>query len=476
VKLTRVTFHDYRVYAGVQTVELSPPDATKPVILFGGLNGEGKTTFLEGIQLALYGRRSEVWDQNGTSYTDYLAQSIHRGADPSGGAMIEVEFEAIDQDQLRTFLVQRSWRVNGSGKAIEHVQIFIDGQHDQLVSETWGDQVERFIPARLAGLFFFDGEKIKHYADPQRSKELIERGLLSLLGIDLIDQLGVDLKVLETRIAKLAKIGPEDKASKELENARDALRSELDLFVELSASLETQHDQQLNTCEALDREYEKMGGKLFEQRIQLESNRRALVDKRAALERNLIEISAGALPLALVRATLAKCLFQMQVEHHAKGAKNTLEWTEKQNQRLFKLIMEKKVAKKTQEILREFYKGEAVDLKERANFPVYLETDEFDFLAATTVADISIAEEQEKSAKILGDLSETESRTEAIDRKLASVPDDDALAGLLSRREAARHKLGVLEGQKIQVKSQSAWLRTDLERLRQLSISTLSNS
>lgn len=50
--ITRLTLNNFGVYAGFNTFEFS---GAKPVVLIGGMNGRGKTTFLEAILLALYG-------------------------------------------------------------------------------------------------------------------------------------------------------------------------------------------------------------------------------------------------------------------------------------------------------------------------------------------------------------------------------------------------------------------------------------
>ncbi|MBE0567701.1 MAG: DNA sulfur modification protein DndD [Krumholzibacteria bacterium] len=451
MRLTRVTFHDYRVYAGKQHIDLAPPAADKPVVLIGGLNGEGKTTLLEGIQLALYGRRSEVWQQNGTNYTEYLAQSIHRSGDPRGGAMVEVEFEAIDQDALRQFKVQRSWKVNGGGKVIEYVQVFLDGQLDKLLSEDWNDQVERFIPARLAGLFFFDGEKIKHYADPQRSQELIERGVLSLLGIDLLDQLDVDLKGLEARIAKGVRKGGTDAAGTQLEEKRDALRAEERALQEQVDQLGKERERQVFVCEECDREYVNRGGTLFEQRIKLESDRKRIHDRRTDLERGLIEVASGCLPLRLAENLLAQCAQQMLIEYSVSSARAALNEMSKQQKRLGNLFRKKKVAKATQDLMREFFEGEAAELKEVAAMPGYLNSSDMDYVAAKELLETRLDAERGKAADILKDLRQVDADLQSLDRKLAAVPDDEAVAASMKRRESARHKLAVLEGKMAQV-------------------------
>ena len=50
--IKKLTMNNFGVYAGKNVFEFSH---TKPIVLIGGMNGRGKTTFLEAILLALYG-------------------------------------------------------------------------------------------------------------------------------------------------------------------------------------------------------------------------------------------------------------------------------------------------------------------------------------------------------------------------------------------------------------------------------------
>ncbi|MFD0538763.1 AAA family ATPase [Actinomadura luteofluorescens] len=54
--LLNVTLENYGAYKGKQSLDLTTRPG-RPVILIGGLNGCGKTTLLDAIQLALYGAR-----------------------------------------------------------------------------------------------------------------------------------------------------------------------------------------------------------------------------------------------------------------------------------------------------------------------------------------------------------------------------------------------------------------------------------
>ena len=61
--IKKLRLHNFGVYAGDNEFIFK---GEKPVVLIGGMNGRGKTTFLEAILLALYGSNSFAYVESGT--------------------------------------------------------------------------------------------------------------------------------------------------------------------------------------------------------------------------------------------------------------------------------------------------------------------------------------------------------------------------------------------------------------------------
>jgi DNA sulfur modification protein DndD len=194
----RLVLHNFGVYRGRQAVDLAPPSRAKPVILLGGLNGNGKTTFLDGIHLALYGKRARCSGRKNLPYEEFLIRTIHKGVDVHEGAALELEFRSWESGNENRYRLHRSWSANGGGVR-ERVEVWKNDRYDRPLSESWGSQVEEFIPLGVSGLLLFDGEQIEQLADIENAQGLLESAINSLLGLTVVDQLAADLAVLEQR-------------------------------------------------------------------------------------------------------------------------------------------------------------------------------------------------------------------------------------------------------------------------------------
>ncbi|WP_370298180.1 AAA family ATPase, partial [Pontibacterium sp.] len=82
--LQSVILENFRVFHGEVEVKLWPEqdsNESRPIILFGGLNGAGKTSILTATRLALYGRQSLGKNTTRKAYQQFLSDSIHKSID-----------------------------------------------------------------------------------------------------------------------------------------------------------------------------------------------------------------------------------------------------------------------------------------------------------------------------------------------------------------------------------------------------------
>lgn len=146
--LDEITLRNFGLYAGSQTITLTPPSPDKPIVLIGGLNGGGKTTFLDALQLCLFGGHAKISNRGSLAYPEYLSRSIHRGS-KADEAAIEVSFRRTVEGREEQYRLHRSWRRNGSG-CKEQFEVLKNGLPEPALSDNWVSQVEEFFPANIA--------------------------------------------------------------------------------------------------------------------------------------------------------------------------------------------------------------------------------------------------------------------------------------------------------------------------------------
>ena len=167
------------------------------MILVRGHNGGGKTTFLEAVRLALYGKRALGARVARSDYEAYLLRRIHALAEERA-ASVTLSFSRHEEGRIAHYEVRRSWAARGTS-VIDSIELTCDGVpfHD-IPPEDWDHYLEDMIPSGISQLFFFDGEKIQDIADTTTTDGLRD-AIRSLLGLDLIDQLRSDLALYTVR-------------------------------------------------------------------------------------------------------------------------------------------------------------------------------------------------------------------------------------------------------------------------------------
>ncbi len=312
--LKRLTLNNFGVYRGRHVVELAPPSDQRPLILIGGLNGGGKTTLLDALQLALYGRMAEGSNRGELAYDEYLRRSVHRGVDPHDGASVEIELTHMTRGKLEELHVRRWW--SGRDKR-DRIEVCVNGALDPILTDGWAERVEEMMPARLARFFFFDGEKIEALADVERSADALRTAIHVLLGLDLVDQLVTDLQVIERRKRAEGRSEGERQEIAALEAEVTALRELRETLVQERGAARDRAELARKAFAEAEERFRLGGGSALETRKRVEDEIDATEKDLARTEESLHEEAEGIAPLLLVTGLLA----QVARDDAAEGAR-----------------------------------------------------------------------------------------------------------------------------------------------------------
>ena len=180
---TKVELHNFGIYKGHHEMCLSNQIENRNVTLIGGLNGRGKTTFLDAILLALYGKQALKYIQeNARSYERLLLEHINKHA-TDDLTYVAVSLCLEDGTVLR---VCRNWKIKGK-KVDESISVQKNGTIDKYLGDSWSYYIEEILPFGIARFFFFDNEKITQLAD-DASFEQIKTSIKSAIGVSTIEK------------------------------------------------------------------------------------------------------------------------------------------------------------------------------------------------------------------------------------------------------------------------------------------------
>lgn len=462
--LDEITLHDFGVYGGRQTMVLKPETRGRPITLVGGLNGGGKTTLLDALQVALFGQAARSSNRRGLSYDEYLRRSIHRGADRPEAAL-ELAFRHTSDGVEHRFRVHRSWSATNGGVR-ERFHVLHDDRLDRVATEHWAEQVEAYLPSRIAHLFFFDGEKVESYADLEEAPALIGAAIHNLLGLDLVERLVSDLQILERRHRVAAK-PEEDRA--ELDALQSRIRtssSTRDGLVAERAQLATALDRATANLARAEARFRQDGGTLYEQRAALEARLRRSEEGLAGARRTLGEIAAGGAPLRLVEPLLRGMAARDAAEGETRRAREVLHVLSEEYEALLVLPAVAALRPGEQAALRGQLQIRAEDRRDAAGRPTPLAMGEGARRETAALLEVELPELGPAITAALAREEEARHEFEAARDVVLATPGSDAVASVSELRDRARAELDALGSRREAVDGELARLERELEALR----------
>ncbi|MBE9513629.1 MAG: AAA family ATPase, partial [Chloroflexi bacterium] len=128
--IRKVELSDFGIYGGNETFDLTPVPLNgfnRPVVLFSGKNGAGKTTIIEAIRLCLHGSLALGNRVSRAAYESYLAKRIHDPlnlADQPTSAKVGLVLDHVSVGRKQTYRVERRWCL-AQDKVKEELDVWI---------------------------------------------------------------------------------------------------------------------------------------------------------------------------------------------------------------------------------------------------------------------------------------------------------------------------------------------------------------
>ena len=442
--IDKVILHDFGVYAGLQEIDLTPPSPDKPVILFGGLNGAGKTTMLDALQLCLFGPMAKCSSKNTSGYQEYLQNCINRKS-AWGQASIGLHFRHVSEGEETRYSLRRTWKTTKSGVK-EDFEVYRNDKSVPSIAKNWLQHIEEIMPANIAHLFFFDGEQAENYATSEHACKLIKAAILNLLGLDIVEQLDKDLRVLErkTQLTSLTKekqveLGVAEQVLTDLQNKMADLKQER---AALQAHVIDRTKQRLKQAEE---SFRKIGGDFYERRSEIEASSQQAQESLADCSQLLVQHAAGFLPLMLVSDILDRLNQRDSQEQLIREAKNSISTIKNHSSSLMDHLKEQGADSK---ILQSVQKFTSTDLRKRSKTASKTISNEIGFHERQLLHSLKqnkLAQETQVANNLVEKYEKLKTDADNALLEFASIPEEASIKEILAERNQYQTELAEAE-------------------------------
>jgi len=422
--------NNFGVYNGRQNFNLST-DKKKPVILIGAMNGSGKTTFLQAVDFVLYGKFSNIFQSQKLSYENFLKRNINK-ENYEEGAQIELSFFRKYKGKNQKFKLSRNWKPNGS-KIKDEFFVFIDDEFDEDITKDWDNFVEQILPSRVASLFFFDGEKIEQLADLDKSKEVLKKAINSLLGLEIVEQLNIDVDEFQKRSLIQLKTDEEkekiDKLNKEIDSLEQGIKKVDENIIQTEDKLTNIKYE----VEQIDISLSQKGLLYYEKKNEYEKEVKEINIKQDLIKNELVKLAGGDAPLLLIKDQLGEILEQSkylsQIQNKSEYQKNTNDLLANISDFVIKNSDDGKFTKK----FENFIESKKITKDENTANKYLLENLNYQDLNLLINQNLIISEKEiNKNTKALKNLDE---EFEKISQLINKIPADDEIKPLIEKQK-----------------------------------------
>lgn len=284
----------------------------KNIVLIGGKNGAGKTTFFKAIKTCLYGCKVWGYDAPGKEYYSKINSLVNFKTqfESSTKAYVELEIVFDNGKESNSYVLHREWtKLKMTLSEFFHIrkngEIILGSEEEDFVN-----YLLSVIPPDMFNFYFFDGESIAEFFLGSDGNKNFRNAFLKLYGLDT---LSIMVENFARHLKKSSSASSYDNyiSSKvALEKAEENVTNLQKEIKDIEDKIDLLHIK----LQSLQNEYSKSGGIGISDWKQLNSELLREENQRDSLNKWLKDVANNYLPFVILEKQLSILLTQITDE------------------------------------------------------------------------------------------------------------------------------------------------------------------
>ena len=331
MRIKKILLYNVGPYIGKNVFELSSSEE-KNIVLIGGKNGAGKTTFFNSIKTGLYGCRVWGFAAPGKEYFTFIENLLNSNLQyyTKATGYVEIDLEFNDGKQLDIYRLHREWvktKKNISETFTVHKNGCLIGEDEK---QNFVNYLLSIIPPDMFNLYFFDGESIADFFLGSNGSKNFRNAFLKLYGLDTLSLM------VENFERFFRKRDGKDNANELYKKAKENVNkceTELNSLKSLMKDYENSLDLEQIKLQSLINDYSKSGGISLADWKEIMTNISKEEANRESINRTLKELANDYLPFVIIRRQLKILLSHIADEQEYKKHKAVVDLMQDSNMR-----------------------------------------------------------------------------------------------------------------------------------------------
>lgn len=354
MRIKKIILYNIGPYIDRNIFDLSS-DENRNIVLIGGKNGAGKTTFFKSIKTCLYGCRVWGFEAPGKEYYSIIENLLNSKLqyDVSARGYVELELEFNNGKQIDVYRLHREWEKKKKGVD----EVFLIYKDDDLLdAESQSNFINyllSIIPPDMFNFYFFDGESIAEFFLGNGGGKNFKNAFLKLYGLDTLSLMVENFeRYFKKKDGSNTTYFAYQEAKKKLSSCED----DIERMHEQLKTLENDIDLLHIKLQALYKEYSKSGGVSLADWKEINANLTKEEAKREEINKWLKETANHYLPFLIVKKQMQDLLARLEHEQEAKNRRAICEALQEENiqKALLNFLNEKGIAESSSEEIVQF--------------------------------------------------------------------------------------------------------------------------